>query len=29
MCDIPTLSPSSNMAGMTISRNSLNGKNEI
>jgi hypothetical protein len=26
MCDIPTLSPSSKMAGITISRNSLNGK---
>jgi hypothetical protein len=26
MCDIPTLSPSSKMAGITIRRNSLNGK---
>jgi hypothetical protein len=26
MCDIHTLSPSSKMAGITISRNSLNGK---
>ena len=26
ICDIPTLSPSSKMAGITISRNSLNGK---